>query len=224
MGALQLIVCWLIQLGEGFNQLGEWLRAWQELIAGLIGAVAIVSTVRWTLLAERRRRAEEAKALRTALGAEFRQFAGRVLDSLTKMIDLLATSPDSPVVGVTTRNIENLTHFPDAVVYPQTASQLGTLGDHAHSIVFFFGQVVLVRDAAKLLPLDVTVISRAQLLNFAQALLNAADAAVEAMPAFASDRWAEGDRNFASQVADARQPLEAQLTRAIAILKAVPPG
>jgi hypothetical protein len=57
-----------------------WLEKWQDLVAGLIGAAAVIMTVRWTLLAERRRHEEEAKALRTALGAEVRQFgshAGR---------------------------------------------------------------------------------------------------------------------------------------------------
>jgi hypothetical protein len=54
---------------------------WQTLIAGLVGAGAAIVAVVFALLSERRRRKQEATALRVALGAEIRQFALRAYEA-----------------------------------------------------------------------------------------------------------------------------------------------
>lgn len=113
-----------------------WLDRWQALIAGLVGAAALIWTVRWTLLAERRRQEKENQALRTALGAEFRHYAGRTLDGCRRLIDMLLAVPE--VLGgvpISSQQIENIARLPDAVVYPGTAGKLGTLGDHARNLI-----------------------------------------------------------------------------------------
>lgn len=186
-----------------------WLKEWQDLVAGLIGAAALVWTVRWTLLAERRRQEDEAKALRTALGAEVRQHAGSALAGYGRAVGMLSTGANvGSVVSVSSQQLANIARFPDPVVYPHTAARLGVLGDHAHGIVFFFGQLTLVQDTVRRLSIGEPVLTRAQLLNLAEALLNAAEAAVKALPAFAEARWVENDRAFASQVAEARASFE----------------
>jgi hypothetical protein len=187
-------VCWV-----------SWIKEWQDLSAGLLGAAALIWTVRWTLLAERRRQEQETEALRTALGAELRHFANRALDGYREIVKMMAAASNvGDAMTVTPQQIDKVAHFPDAVIYPQTAASLGALGDYAHGIVFFFGQVTLVQDALRRLPTEVPVLPRVQLVNIALALFNAADAAREALPAFAAPRWSDGDRVFESQVTEAR--------------------
>jgi hypothetical protein len=145
-----------------------WLKKWQDLIAGLVGAAALVWTVRWTLLAERRRDKQEARALRTALGAEIRQFGASAVDGFRRIAAILSTGAGlGSVVSVSPQQLGNVARFPDPVVYQHSAARLGTLGDYAHGVVFFFGQVTLVKDALRRLPAAEPVLSRAQLVNFA---------------------------------------------------------
>lgn len=186
------------------------LKEWQDLAGAILCALALVSTIRWTLLAERRRRAAEAKAMRVALGAEIRQFGAHALDSHRTMVAMFARSPPGAVITVPTSRIVNLARFPEAIVYPHSAGQLGLFGNYAHSIVFFFGQVVRVREAASLIP-EAPVTSRAELVSIAQALLYAAEAAVEVLPAFAVAKWADGDKIFAKRVTVAREAFEAEV-------------
>ncbi len=112
------------------------------------------------------------------------------------------------MVSVSPPQLANIARFPDPVVYPHTAARLGVLGDCAHGIVFFFGQLALVQETVRRLPIGEPVLPRAQLLNLAEALLNAAEAAVKALPAFADPIWAEGDEVFTSEVAEARRSRE----------------
>src|SRR5260370_35423111 len=64
---------------QGIDEPIHVLHEWQQLLGAIIGALALVITV-WRILgAERRRRNEAAKALRAAVGIEFRQIARRSL-------------------------------------------------------------------------------------------------------------------------------------------------
>lgn len=185
----------------------RWLHEWQDLIAGLIGAAALIATVRWTLLAERRRREDEAKALRIALGAELRHFASRALQASQSMVAILNNTERSDrLVSISPLQLGTFAHFPEPVIYPHSAPGLGALGRHAHDIVFFFGQVTLVKDALQHLRESgsPTEVPRLQLVRIAQALFNAADAAVAALPALTDPIRADGDKQFTSEVAKAR--------------------
>jgi hypothetical protein len=65
------------------------LHEWQQLLGSIIGSLALVITV-WKILgAERRRRNEEAKSLRLALGVEFRQIARHTLTLQEEVLKLL---------------------------------------------------------------------------------------------------------------------------------------
>jgi hypothetical protein len=194
----------------------HWLHKWQELAGGLIGAIAITSTVWWTLNSERRRRDREAEALRIALGSELRQFAARALQGAQGLI--LAATPAA--VGMvepqlSDADLQNHTRFVDPVVYPNSSAGLGLLGQHAYAVVLFFAQIETMRDAVRRYRESHSVqtafgtrwatIGRTQMLAFADALLAAAEAGVEAIPAFPNTPRSEFDREFEQAVVAARQ-------------------
>jgi hypothetical protein len=191
------------------------LHDWQDLVGGIIGAIAVTSTVWWTLRAERRRHEREATALRTALGAEVRQFAVRALDGHIKLCGVLTRARPGPdVVAISAQEIEDTARFPEPAVYPQTAAGLGVLGKYAYNIVHFFGQVTLVRDvlrnAAQTADPRSVVTPRDYLINCAEGLLKAAEAATRALPAF--EKIGEDER-YGKVVSEARQSFNALVSK-----------
>lgn len=185
-----------------------WLERWQDLIAGFVGAGAVLITVRWTLLSERRRREEELKSLRTALGAELRQFAGRALDGCLQIIGLLNATDIWAMVDVSSRRLESIVRFPDPVIYPHAGASLGAFGDRAHDIVYFFGQVKIVELATESIPPGQIQFARGLLISFARGLFNASEAAVRALPAFESPTWAANDVQYVSELEKLRASVE----------------
>jgi hypothetical protein len=124
----------------------EWLHHWQELVGAIVGAIAVTSTVWWTLSAERRKRDKETHAMRVALGAEVRQFAHRALQACQSIVTHWETAmKNGTSSGMTPVALENIARFPDPVIYPNTVAGLGSLGEHAHLVVFFFNQISMVR-------------------------------------------------------------------------------
>jgi hypothetical protein len=65
----------------------SWLFRWQGLVGAIRGAIAVAPTVGWTLSAEKRRRNQEERALRTALGAEVRHLANRALKGHRELLE-----------------------------------------------------------------------------------------------------------------------------------------
>lgn len=191
----------------------SWLHEWQDLAAGLIGAFFLIITVRWTLGAERRRRSEETKSLRVALGAEVRQFAGRAFTAYQEIMNLAKSARvvQDDLMTITVRQVDNACSFVSPVIYPNTAHDLGSVGAHAHKIVYFFGQVEFAQDAVRRLTArgDIDrILSRLQILNIVEALLNAAETAAGALPAFSERTWSNNDADFYLQVKSARQDFD----------------
>jgi hypothetical protein len=187
-----------------------WLREWQDLVAGIVGAVALVVTVWVTLSRESRRRAEEIGALRTALGAELRQFARRALTGHTELASALHAAATigaaGALPGVSLAQAENVTRFPEPIIYSRTANNIGTLGDYAHKVVVFYGQLSLIWENMRRRQEYASLALSGDEVHFlAVALLTAAGAAADALPAFAASAWVEKDASFTRQVAEARE-------------------
>jgi len=159
------------------------------------GVCLLAITVYVTLSTERRRRNAEADAMRNALGAEVRQFAGRAINAHGAVCDRLrrasAVIPNNPAVKITVVQLQGDARFPEPIVYPSCADRLGLIGPSAHDVVYFFAQVAVVKEALRLLGEKTdrnTYVVYDQVVNLAAALLNAAEAGLRAFPAFPSMR------------------------------------
>ncbi len=164
-------------------------RDWQDLVGAIVGSAVLVYTVYVTLTTERRRRDQETQSLRVALGAEVRQFAGRAINAHGAVcMRLRSVNPPKMYARVTIAQLQGDARFPEPVIYPNSADRLGVLGPtRVHDVVYFFGQIAVVRDVLSLLveahgsgasvPAD-------QISNLAEALLRAAEAGVRTFPAF----------------------------------------
>jgi len=120
-----------------------WVHDWQDLVAALIGAAALVWTVRWTLRTERRRRDEEAAAFRVALGVEARQLAAAALNIYRDLtLALHSVARDDGTLDISANRLVNLCQLPAPAVYSRGADRLGALGEHhAFEVVYFYGQL-----------------------------------------------------------------------------------
>jgi hypothetical protein len=186
-------VCWLIRIKE-----------WQDLIAGVVGAAALIWTVRWTLTAERRRQDKEAQSLRTALGAELRRFAQRSISGHEEFATALRAADDGTPIKITAVQAGNFCRFPQPFIYLQSANNIGTLSEYADKVVYFYGQLSLIWEQMRLRQNEEVgpgiLVTRDQLYVLAKSLLNAAEAAAEALPAFRAEARAPEDATFIQQV------------------------
>jgi hypothetical protein len=190
----------------------EWLHHWQELIGAVLGAAALIYTVWITLGSERRKREDEANSLRVALGAEVRQFAVNALKVYREVLSLLPENTSTPwAAHVALARLQKIVRFPDPVIFPHSAPNLGSLGENAHEIVQFFNQISTIFDkvehsiSADGLPAMVTTPALAQMIEAAEALLAATETAVKTLPAFADTPQSEHDAAFATSIAIERQ-------------------
>jgi hypothetical protein len=192
------------------------LREWQQLLGAIIGALALVITV-WRILgAERRRRSEEARSLRVALGTELRQIAKHALAVHEDVLKLLPPINQNLVPPQRTiRDLQSVVRFPDAVVYSHVGSGLGSLGEYAHHVVLFYNQVWKIRDMASQLwtgsslELQTISVSSSQLLDIAGSLLNAIGTATGTFPGLADRRSSAADEEFRVEVSSAKERLAA---------------
>jgi hypothetical protein len=192
------------------------LREWQQLLGAIIGALALVITV-WRILgAERRRRSEEARSLRVALGTELRQIAKHALAVQEDVLKLLPPINQNLVPPQRTiRDLQSVVRFPDAVVYSHVGSGLGSLGEYAHHVVLFYNQVWKIRDMASQLwtgsslELQTISVSSSQLLDIAGSLLNAIGTATATFPGLVDRRSPAADEEFRVEVSSAKERLAA---------------
>ncbi len=189
-----------------------WLDHWQALIAGIVGAIAILITVWWTLSTEKRRRADETRNMRAALGAELRQFMTQTLSVLGEALDAVnRMGPGANAVSFSYAQIRNFGRFPDAVVYRGSIGTLGSLGDRAFQVVHFFGQIQVVRDAMIAIR-EMEGMGQSprlhQIENTARALLAAAQAGLDALPAFGTANYADYDRRLSELVTDRAEAMK----------------
>jgi hypothetical protein len=199
-------------IDEPFHVLHEW----QQLLGAIIGALALVITV-WRILgAERRRRSEEARSLRVALGAELRQIAKHALAVQEDVLKLLPPINQNLVPPPRTiRDLQSVVRFPDAVVYSHVGSGLGSLGEYAHHVVLFYNQVWKIRDMASQLwtgsspQLQMLSVSSSQLLDIAGSLLNAIGTATATFPGLIDRRSPAADEEFRVEVSSAKERLAA---------------
>ena len=106
-----------------------------------------------TLRSERRRDEQELFSIKRALTAEIFQFATLAFDAHKQVKMLAATRPDA---GVTIHDLEEATRFPEPVIYPNTATRLGLLGDHANDVVLFFSKIQIIRAGVVRMRRDLT--------------------------------------------------------------------
>jgi hypothetical protein len=192
------------------------LHEWQQLLGAIIGALALVITV-WRILgAERRRRSEEARSLRVALGTELRQIAKHALAVQEDVLKLLPPINQNLVPPQRTiRDLQSVVRFPDAVVYSHVGSGLGSLGEYAHHVVLFYNQVWKIRDMASQLwtgsslELQTISVSSSQLLDIAGSLLNAIGTATATFPGLVDRRSPAADEEFREEVSSAKERLAA---------------
>jgi hypothetical protein len=193
----------------------EWLHHWQELVGAIIGAIAVTSTVWWTLRAERRRRDQETHAMRVALGAEIRQFAANALSVYRDVVSQFLSEGNSN--QRTYSDLQKIVRFPDPVIFPHSVPNLGSLGKYAYEVVYFFNQLSNVHDKVEhlwsdsALPADVVPPSRYQLLNAAEALLKATETAIKAYPAFSGTPRSEFDSEFEAAVLSERKRFDSMV-------------
>jgi hypothetical protein len=192
------------------------LHEWQQLLGATIGALALVITV-WSILsAERRRRNEEARSLRVALGTELRQIAKHALAVQEDVLKLLPPVNQNLVPPARTiRDLQSVLRFPDAVVYSHVGSGLGSLGEYTHHVVLFYNQVWKIRDTvsqswtSSSQELQMLSVPSSQLLEVAGSLLNAIGTATGTFPGLADGRSSAADEEFQAQVSAANERLAA---------------
>ncbi len=190
------------------------LHEWQQLLGAIIGALALVITV-WRILgAERRRRNEEAKSLRAALGIEFRQIARHSLavqEEVLKLLPSVNTNIISP--PRTLRDLQSVVRFPDAVIYSHVGSSLGTLGKYANDVVLFYFELWKIRESvsqlrtSSSLELQMISVPSSQLLDVAASLLKAIRAATQTFPGLADRLSSAADEEFKLEVSAANERL-----------------
>ncbi len=198
------------------DELIHVLHEWQQLVGAIIGALALVIAV-WSILgAERRRRSEEARSLRVALGTELRQIAKHALAVQEDVLKLLPPVNQNLVPPPRTiRDLQSVVRFPDAVVYSHVGSGLGSLGEYAHNVVLFYNQVWKIQDTvshlwtSSNLELQMLSVPSSQLLEVAGSLLNAIGTATGTFPGLADRHSSEADEEFKVQVSGARERLAA---------------
>jgi len=174
---------------------------WQSLAAGLLGAGAAIAAVVFTLRSERRRRQREADSLRASLGVEIRLFANRAYEGHRRLVARLDSGEQIMV-----HHLEDDARFPAPIVYSNISDSLGTLGDYAHDVVLFYGQVDLTTDAIRRLGnlLSSTgKVDQPTAAHLADTLLNACQSAVAVLPAFKNTPRSEYDAEFAHVVSKA---------------------
>jgi hypothetical protein len=199
-------------IDEPFHVLHEW----QQLLGAIIGALALVITV-WRILgAERRRRNEEARSLRVALGTELRQIAKHALAVQEDVLKLLPPVNQNLVPPPRTiRDLQSVVRFPDAVVYSHIGSGLGSLGEYAHHVVLFYNQVWQIRDTvsqlwtSSSLELQMLSVPSSQLLEVAGSLLNAIGTATGTFPGLADRHSSAADEELKVRVSAASERLAA---------------
>ena len=190
------------------------LREWQQFLGALIGALALVITV-WRIVgAERRRRNEESKSLRVALGTEFRQIARHSLAIQEEVLKLLpSVNPNIISPPRTLRDLQSVVRFPDAVIYTHVGSNLGTLGEYANNVVLFYFELWRIRDSvsqlrtSSSLELQMISVPSPQLLDVAASLLKAIGTATQAFPGLADRLSSATDEEFKVEVSAANEGL-----------------
>lgn len=197
-------------MGESLQIIHEW----QGLLGAIIVALALMITVGWILGSEGRRRHEETKSLRMALGTELRIMARHALTVEESVLKLLpSVNPHIVSPTRTLEDLQNVVRFPDAVIYLYAGPSLGSLGTYASDVVLFHLQIWKIRDSVAQLrsvgspDLGMMSVPSAQLLDVAASLLSALDTAIGAFPGLAYRRSSSPDHEFTAEVSEARERL-----------------
>jgi hypothetical protein len=113
---------------------------WQALEAGLLGFLAAVAAVVYTLRIESRKLNRELEALRKSLAVELRQVIPRALGAGVALRDLARSGQQ-----ITARVVDSYGRVPVPFVYPATADKIGLLGDDAMGVVIVYSLFELGR-------------------------------------------------------------------------------
>lgn len=119
----------------------DLLDHWQAFLAGVLGFIAAIGVVWFTLRSERRKVNRELDALRRSLGVELRQCVVSAVGVHGVYKDL-AQRRGTPI---TARTIEYLWHLPSPVIYPACAEKIGLLGLQAMEVVTIYNLIEVVR-------------------------------------------------------------------------------
>jgi len=120
------------------------IKEWQELIGGLLGFLAAVGAVWYTYRSEKRKAAEEAKALRQALGIEFRDLGFNAL----RIYENLKESRDAHK-SMLVKDLVEQVRFVTPIIYLQVAGKIAAVGEAAYAVVHFHGQIEWCSDAVR---------------------------------------------------------------------------
>lgn len=128
-----------------------WLDAadhWQALLAGALGFGAAILAVVLTLGSERRKADQELEALRRSIGIEVRQSLAAASGTFG-LLAKLAQKDDGPI---TSRMVENCTHFQTPLILPAVADKIGLLGPQAMQVLIFYNVMQTVQRGLARIP------------------------------------------------------------------------
>lgn len=123
----------------------EWLHNWQDLVSGLIGFLAAGLAIWFAHRSEARTEARELRALRIALAAEVAGYANRAREGYLSALPQLKVHGSH---GISLHDLQSVTKFPAAIVYPNNAAKIGSLGEIAHDVVVFYSKIEILKDEA----------------------------------------------------------------------------
>jgi hypothetical protein len=122
------------------------LHDWQDLaagflafLAGILGFVAAIWTVRTTLRSERRKEQRELLAISKALTAEVFGFGTLALQAHSQLKSIASSVMRAE--GLTIHEIEDAARFVTPTIYSNIGSHVGLLGDQTHEVVLFFARI-----------------------------------------------------------------------------------
>jgi hypothetical protein len=206
-----------------WSEIVSWADHWQSLLAGVLGFAAAIGAVVLTLRSEHRRSERRTRAMRRALLAEMWGFAGQALSGYQRLAAILQQGAQIRI-----RDLEDAARFPEPVIFPNIAGELGALGEVAHHVVHFYQRLRAAMDAVDRVRrnFDERQVGPANPEDLAEALLEIAEVAAPLLPRLRVSRdYSRADTNFAIGVERARAEwvqLKAALAAAGAAARPLP--
>ncbi len=111
----------------------ETIKDWQGLVAGLLGFLAAIAAILFTMCSERRALERSKSALKRAVASEIWGHAGEALEAHKELAKILISGK-----SIRSHEIRNNIRFPPLVIYPNIGSEIGSLGEDAHLVIHFF--------------------------------------------------------------------------------------
>lgn len=111
----------------------ETIKNWQGLVAGLLGFLAAIAAILFTMWSEKRAVERSKSALKRAVASEIWGHAGEALEAHRELAKRLRSGKP-----IRSHEIRNSIRFPPLVIYPNIGSEIGSLEEDAHLVIHFF--------------------------------------------------------------------------------------